>query len=222
MPAELSVISLVHPGAILRGKHEHDPLQVEYLKRAKEYINFQYDPIDLSQLPESANLYPSFDDLVRFTANRDLLKDGLAIDIEAAGRHLICIGITRVSDLAYICCRFRHKRGRLYWPDFRTLYKVIEWLDDLLRDPEIPKGFHNGQAYDVVELEQFTFQQNKWWGFEVNGFWDHSDGWDTMLMQMTAMSGFPKGLQFCATFHLGFPHWKSLVKEDDEMAEGKG
>ena len=222
MNSELATISLTHPAYVIRGNFELDPLQVEFLKRAKEYVNNAYNPIDISNLPNTACAYPTLKDLEEFSKDHKLLTAGLAVDIEAAGRHLICVGITRVADLAYICLRFRHRTGQTYWDSFDSLYKAVEWLDCILGDPQIPLGFHNGQAYDGPELEQFTYREGRWWGFQLAGFHDHPDGWDTMLMQMCAMSGFPKGLQFCATFHLGMPVWKDLVNEDDETVEGKG
>lgn len=212
-------ISLVHPAAIVRGSWELDPLQVTSLERAKDYVEGRLSPRDLNSLPQGAVLYPTLEDLEEFSRDPGGLASGLAVDIESAGRHLICVGLTRLSDLGYLCVRFRKEGGYLYWPSFTQLYQAVEWLDNLLGDPSIPLYFHNGQAFDVPELTHFTYQDGEWHGFRLAGFTDL--GYDTMLVQLTAMAGFPKSLQFCATYHLGFPVWKTLVSEDEEGAEGK-
>lgn len=230
----IAIMPLVHPAAILRGQWEQDPLQVEFLRRAKEYVNGNIEPIDISTVPDNANLYPTLQDLKAWELRCDLSR-GIAIDIESAGKHVICVGLLSLDDFSYICVRFKLQGGVNYWGTWWDTYRAVEWLDRILSQPEIPKHFHNGQAFDVPELSILGFRLPtrgprqaeasvpcvpEPFGFIVRGFGSHPDSLDTMLVQSTALSGFPKGLAQCATYHLGMPSWKQLVKEDDET-QGK-
>jgi len=220
-------LPLIHPAAILRGSWEQDPLQVEYLERAKAYVNGTIDPIDINTAPADACMYPTLQDLTDWEV-RQPLAGGISIDIESAGEHVICVGLLCVPTGSYICVRFRLAGGQTYWPTFWDTYRAVEWLDSVLSNPDYPKVFHNGQAFDVPELSILGYAMGEGalgdlprpYGFNVAGFGTHPLGMDTMLAQQTALSGFPKGLAQCATYHLGMPSWKKLVKEDEET-DGK-
>jgi len=208
----IATCPIMHPAAIIRGNWDQEPYQIEFLTRAKDFVEGRYEIIDLRRPSEDSDLYPTLESLARF--RREDLSRGVAVDVEAAGPHIICIGFSRVSDLGYVCVRFRRRGGRLYWSSFDELCQAVQWCDEVLRAPEIPLVFHNGQSYDVPKQLMEV-------GFGIAGYWDHPLGGDTMLMQRTALAGMPSGLQATAVLHLGFPIWKTLISEKDEEAEGK-
>ena len=216
----IATLPLLHPAAIVRGAYEQEPNQITHLEHARDYIDNNFDPVDISRAPPNSNLYPTIEAL-RVFSSRPQITQGVSIDIESAGNYLRCIGFTRIADLHYVCVRFRRQGGAVYHRSFEDLYLVVEWTYNLLKDPRVPKVFQNGQAFDVIELEMMGYDRDGWYGFEVNGYTDNDLGFDTMLGHMTALSGFPKGLQVMSTVLLAMPNWKKLVKVDDE-AEGKG
>lgn len=201
MTTEWSAMPLVHPAAIVRGLWEYDHVQVHNLERAREFVEHGHHT--QPAYPEPI-LFPTLDELRTFLVGP--VDDGVAIDIETAGAYIICVGLTRLADLAHVACRFLTRGGTLYWNPWTDFYTATELLYDFLASP-VPKWFHNGQAFDVPHLESL-------------GFTVAEPILDTMLAHKTALAGLPAGLQFCATYHLGMPVWKDMVNEDEEV-QGK-
>lgn len=198
---------LLHPAAVLRGMFEREPDQIEYLRRAKAFVNGKLEPVHIdAPLPSNAILFPKLLDLERFSALD--LSEGISLDIESAGPYIICVGLMSVADEDYVCVRFRTQGGAMYWSSWQEHRDATEWLYLLLADEAVPKVMHNGQAFDFIELETT--------GFRMANFAD-----DTMLRQGCANPGHPKALQEMATTFLGMPNWKHLVKESWDDKEGK-
>jgi len=203
---------LLHPAAIVRGRWNMEPAMQRYLQRVKD--NPFPTPLDLSQAPGPAILYPTLSDLDAFGAEARRLK-AVALDIETGGPALLCVGFAAMTPPGEepatvglkLCLRFRRQGGRLYWSDWPSHEAATQWLYDLLADATVDKVFHNGIAFDVPYLEEL--------GFTVAG-----QLWDTILMAHAAYSELPKRLQFLSTLFLGFPVWKTMVK--DEAIEEKG
>jgi hypothetical protein len=118
---------------------------------------------------------------------------------------LVRVGFCRHADLSVIGVPIRLKGGALYW-DPSELPLVVEWLDNFLDSPEIPKWFHNGQAFDIPYLQRL--------GFEVSAY-----AGDTMLLQRFMFPEMPASLQFVASLYANFPYWKGLANPDDEETD---
>lgn len=203
----LLCLPILHPTYILRGKFGLETAQVTYLTRMKALMDgAPPNLIDVNEPPPKANLFPTIDELYEFAGGP--IEQGLAVDLEAAGPHPICIGFTRLADLAYVCVRFRAQGGRPWWRSYRELELAVSWTDGVLSDPSIPKIMHNGQGYDFHALSDV--------GFRVAGFLD-----DTIVMANVWFGEQPKGLEFLGGLLAEIPRWKYLVDDKDE-ADGKG
>jgi hypothetical protein len=216
---EVSICPIQHPLAILRGQTELEPIILEYLTHVKDYhIGTSVEIIDCYDPPEGALLYPSLREIETYLSTN--MELGASVDIEAAGPHIICVGLCRLSDLIPIVIRFRCKGGGLWDSSFKTIYKKVELLDKFFSNSNIPKIFHFGVSYDIPELTLVGFADGTAFGFNVRGAFTAPVP-DTLLAQATALPGLPKDLATCAKMHLGFANWKHLVNEDDEMGEEK-
>jgi hypothetical protein len=208
---QVKVLPLVHPKSIMKGGWGKEMFQVMYLKRLKQWAfdKRPCEPVDVTQPPPKANLFPTLDEIKEFLADPRCSSEGVAIDLEAAGPHPRCLGIMLVESEEYICIHFRHQGGAIYW-SYTDLCTIVGLLQLFLADPTVPKVFQNGQAYDVPELEEL--------GFEVNGYWP--DGFDPMIAHRYMYGESPADLQTLGIAYGGLSAWKRLVKEDDE-GEGK-
>lgn len=211
MPAPYYILSVLHPANILRGQFGKEPAQIHYLRHYRGLLvdleaGREPSLIDVSEPPPGATLFPTRSDLEEWRLGP--LAEGVTVDVEAAGPHLICVGLCRVADERSVCLRFRSQGGAVYWPTFDELCWAIEWLGEVLANPEIPLVFHNG-SYDILEVLEA-------YGWKVVNY-----AFDTMLGQHVVFPEMPKALQFCATLHCRIPGWKWLVKEDEESGEGK-
>ncbi len=197
------VVPILHPSYILRGNWAYSILQPQQLQIAKQIAETgTYTPIDITSVPENANLYPTLEDLNAFSTTLSSLA---SVDIECAGDFLVCVGVARLQDEGYVCVRFRVKGGDIYDPD--TLCARTEWLFRFLADPEVEKVFHNGQAFDVPYLEEQ--------GFVVRGYTE-----DTMIQANLTYCELKKGLAFLANAFCSIPNWKGLVRgAEDEKEE---
>jgi hypothetical protein len=199
-------ISTLHPAYIARGAWAEEPAQEEFVRRAKRLAaGDAVEPDNVDLPPPDAILEPSMADLQRWRAGVD--AEGATFDVECAGDVLICIGFTRMVDLAYVCVRFRRRGARPAGPE-HILEARARWVYEVLANPAIPVIPHNGVAFDAPMLERV--------GFTVAGLVD-----DTMLMAHVAYPELPRGLQYRAILHSGASAWKRLVSTDDE-GEGKG
>ncbi len=195
------VITIVHPAAILRGNWAADPFQPIYLKRAKEIADGHTPTIlDPTQPPPHALLDPDPMEI------RDWYRaiqpgDSVAVDIEAAGHHITCIGMCRLHDLVAIVFRFRNRGGS---PELAGIEERIRICDLVLSRPDIKLIFQNGQAYDIPQLEAS--------GFVVEGYFD--GGFDSMLAAFCCYPDAPKTLEFLANIYAGISNWKYMVKAD--------
>jgi hypothetical protein len=204
----MAIMPIMHPAAILRGNAASEPDQLVFLRRALAYVRGDFTPIDLDgPLPPNAILNPTLADLAEWRSDEHIFS-GVALDIESAGPHIICVGLMRIWDEGYVCLRFRTQGGAFYWRTWREMVAAVEWLGELLANRFVPKVMQNGQAFDVIELTKL--------GFVVEGF-----EFDTMLAAGCCRPGAPRDLQTQAIVRLGFPAWKSMVRDEDEPAEGK-
>ena len=202
------VLPIQSPSYILGGNWAEEPAQVEYLKYAKELTNgLEHSRPDFSQPPPGvAFIYqPTLTDLHKFQAN--IGPGGVVVDIETAGDHLRLVGLLARDNLDYLGFPLRSQGGAGYWSQ-SDLPAAVQWLWELLADPNVPKTFHNGSSFDVPMLERN--------GFVVSGY-----VFDTMLAAHVAYPGVPKGLEELTKVHLRAGGWKSLVKMDAETGEAK-
>jgi hypothetical protein len=195
------IIPIAHPSWIFRGNWGHSRIQPAFIAKGKEISEKGYTPVDYNLVPDNANLYPSLEDLDEFSK---VLSSPVTVDIECAGDYLVCVGVLRLQDYAYVCVRFRSQGGDVYDPS--GLHDRTRWLFDLLSSPYIGKVFHNGQAFDIPYLEEQ--------GFVVEGFEE-----DTMLQAHLTYAELPKKLSFLGLVYNDMPNWKSLVSEEDEEKE---
>ena len=206
---------VIHPAAILRDQWAKEPAQKIALGRLADYVKTgsEPDPWDINEPPPNSCLFPDIEDLRDFyRSTKDEGWDALSHDLENAGPHIICDGMTQLRlDTGEIgqslCLRFRVRGGGLYWSSEQKLAEAAGWLWWVLADPEVAKVFHNGVTHDVPILEDI--------GFTVAGRLI-----DTMQMQHTAYSEMPKGLQYCATLYNEAPVWKALTDGDEEDETG--
>lgn len=204
-PGTLLCVPLLHPSAIVQGNWHKEPLQKAYLHRI---LSGDWPKVDYTQPPPRSTLYPGLSNLEPFY--QECLDMGwVSIDIENAGDILLCVGMTAMTMTeigSSICLRFRTQHGGEYWTR-RELPTVVTWLDTLLGNPSLGSVFHNGIGHDVRLLRRM--------GFEFAG-----PKMDTFVMAYATYSELPRGLQFCCTYMLGLPVWKTMINEDEP--EGKG
>ena len=207
-PREVWVVAVEHPGSIVRGAWAREPWQYEFLRRARGLAAGTWEPKEHDDLLTQATENPTLQGLREW---REALHRGdptITVDVECAGPHLVCVGFCRVRDLSAVCVRLRGEAGVTLWG--AELPAVVEWVYEMLSDPEIPKWFHNGQAFDIPYLE--------YQGFEVAGYVG-----DTLLLQRYMFPEMPADLQSCAIFYCGVPAWKQLASDinTDEKGDDK-
>lgn len=202
------VTVIKHPGGIVRGDYASEPQQYEYLKRARCLAGGSWEPLDHDTLIGGVLQHPTLVNLRSWFARVIEERPTLAVDIECAGPHLVCIGFYAVEQEGGIVVRFRGDGGVTLWGD--DLEEVVCWCYRVLADPTIPKWFHNGQAFDIPYL---TYQ-----GFRVEGY-----AGDTMLLQRYMFPEMEAALQSCAIFYCGIPAWKYLASDinKDEESDNK-
>ena len=206
------IMPLTHPAAIVRGQWHLAPVQETYLARALTYAFSDTEPALQNPMlpPPNTKLYPTLSEMYLFVEEASD-AGAYALDIEEAGEHIICVGMTAINletnQLGTtVCLRFRKQGGGLYWQDYEDHTEAVRVVQQLLLLP-VPKIFQNGITFDVPELAAL--------GFKICGPYI-----DTMHLAHTAYPELPKSLQFLATLYLGSPVWKTLV--DSEELEGKG
>ena len=206
------IMPLMHPAAIVRGRWSLAPVQEVYMKRvlAHAFNNTEPELQDPTKPPPNTKLYPTLTDMEDFICEVKL-AGAYSLDIEEAGEHIICVGMTAIdlntNELGTtVCLRFRVQGGGLYWKQDWQHLRAVETLQEILLLP-VPKIVQNGITFDVPELQAL--------GFEIVGPYI-----DTMHLAHTAYCELPKSLQFLSTLYLGAPVWKTLV--DSEELEGKG
>lgn len=202
------VLTIEHPGSIVRDGWAREPQQWEFLRRARGLAGGTWEPASHDALIANSLLDPTLQQLYDWEA---WLRQGdptLTVDIECAGPQLVAVGLCGVRGMRAVVVRFRGPEGTQHWG--AELPAVVKWLWELLADPAVPKWFHNGQAFDIPYLQ--------YWGFEVANY-----AGDTMLLQRYMFPEMGAGLQECAVFYAGWPAWKQLADQvnDDEKGEGK-
>lgn len=205
---DLRVIPILHPAAILRGRWDMKPVQVEFIKRAAGLAAGTWAPASLEL--NNPQLTPTPVDCKTWERELFSLTDPtITVDIECAGPYLVCIGMCMVETEIPICVRFRSCGGDPWPHPTGHLESLVRWSYQLLANPAIPKWFQNGQAFDIPYLHRV--------GFKVNGY-----AGDTMLLQRYMYPGMPANLEFLASFYAEMPGWKWMVKgSKEEDGEGK-
>ncbi len=206
---------VVHPAAICRDQWAKEPFQKIAISRVASYLKEGVNPSpwDITEPPPRSVLFPDLSDLYEFyESTKSEGWDALSHDLENAGPHIICDGMTQLKletgEIGRsLCLRFRVRGGGLYWHNPRQLEGAVAWLWWVLADPGVAKVFHNGVTHDVPILEDV--------GFTVEGRLV-----DTLCLQHTAYVEMSKGLQYCATLYNEAPVWKSLTDGDEEDEKG--
>ena len=196
---EVYIIPVLHPAGIMRGNWASEPFQILCLKRARTIAERGSWPTDDPRSPPpGALLQPTLKEVEDWIAG--VGPQGVSVDIETAGRHIVMVGMCRVADLVPICIHFLTQGGQPYWAP-QPWALVEHALASILADPNVPKVFHNGQSFDVPILEAN--------GFKVEGYL-----WDTLLMQHIAYAEMEKGLEHCARLYCGINPWKWTLDSD--------
>lgn len=191
-------VAVLHPANIARGNWSAEPFQILSLERARWIAERGEWPLtDPMTPPPGAILEPTLEEFVEWANGVD--AQGVSVDIETTGKHIVCIGLCRISDLVSIVVHVLGLDAKPYW-DSASWPTVRRTLDSLFKDANVPKVFHNGQAFDVLILENM--------GFEVRGF-----DFDTLLAQHIAYAEMraSKGLEVCARLYSGAGPWKYIV-----------
>jgi hypothetical protein len=202
-PDPLWVVPLLHPAAVIRGRWADEPDQIRYLRRALSIAAGEAEPPSIDALLEGALLDPTVAQINEWADDLlDMPDPSIAVDIECAGPHLVCVGMCPLDrNYASIVVPFRRTGGEPAWPDLATTESVVRIVNRVLMDPGIPLWFHNGQAFDVPYLERV--------GFEINGY-----AGDTLLLARYLEPEATANLQSLAIRWLGFPAWKHMKNEE--------
>ena len=197
---KVHVVPVLHPAFILRGNYKEEPSQVLYLQRAKEIAQNGWVNFDSTKPPRGAITKPNLEDLSSWLQH--IGPGGVTVDIETARRRLRGVGFCTIDTHLALWVPLCSQGGGAYWSS-KDEGACHLWLRDILRDPGIPKYFHNGLAFDIPILRHN--------GYVVNGY-----AGDTMLMNHIAYPEMSKGLKYLANLYLGIGGWKALVSESDE------
>jgi len=222
------VTPILSPESIRKGQWQKEQPQKTYLRRVKQVINKgdeSYPLMDINSPPPRTTLFPTKEEIrdfveetldgkvrihtARTRQTKDFVWTHISCDIESAGTHIICIGLTQLSLPSgeigrTICVWFRRRGGSCWWDnDSDSLQHIVGSLFVLFRDPNVGWVFHNGVTFDVPILEEI--------GFEIEG-----ELLDTLVLQHTAYSEMQKGLAFCATLWLWSANWKVAIKEEED------
>ena len=221
------ITPILSPDSIRKGQWQKEQPQKTYLRRVKQVLNRgdeSYPEMDINSPPPRTTLFPTPDEIEDFVEetldgifrpvqNASRQQAGrwthISCDIESAGTHIICIGLTQLCLPSgkigrTICVWFRKRGGDCWWDsDNSDLRHIVGSLFVLFRDPGVGWVFHNGVTFDVPILEEI--------GFEIQG-----DLLDTLVLQHTAYSEMQKGLAFCATLWLWSKNWKVAIKDEED------
>jgi hypothetical protein len=202
-PDPLWVIPLLHPAAIIRGRWPAEPDQIRYLRRALAIAAGEAEPPTIDELLAGALLNPLAAEVAAWARALARLPDpAVAVDIECAGPHLVCVGMAPLDQaLGPIVVPFRRTGGEPAWRDLDETEAVVAVVAGILADPAIPLWFHNGQAFDVPYLQRV--------GFTINGYVG-----DTLLLARHLEPESAADLQSLAIRWLGFPAWKHMKNEE--------
>jgi len=199
------VLPLLHPAYLLRGMWGEEPAQIEHLRRAK--LIADTGEFDIPNMDEPLGpLNPDADGIDLTDWCLDLGPEGCSVDIEAAGPHLVMVGLINNDTEKMVQLRFRRKGGAVWDTSHHRLRYKVEVLDIILSSRAIPKVFQNGQAYDVPYLEEL--------GFVVNNYAD-----DTLLMAHICYPEMPKRLEYLGVVYAGMNPWKFMSSESEGDAK---
>ena len=198
----IKVIPTIHPAAILR-QWELRALVLTDLRRVKRHMtsreydnrptwNFQVRP-SLQQVMTTLQALPGGP-----TGAEPADPFWIDFDIETAGGHIDCIGLSWSRSDA-ICIPFMtrgNKEG--FWSAAEEALIVFE-LYRVLTHPRVKVRWQNG-LYDA----QYVYRH---WHFVPNG------GQDTMISQHSLFAALPKGLSFIASMYCDwYQYWKDEGK----------
>ena len=196
------ICPVLHPAAVLRGRWGDAPAQSIFLKRVKELAEETWEPEEVTQPPTTYwDLNPTLQDIDEYLYD-PLNRYGLAVDIETAGEHLLCIGFARLADEECLCVPFRKQHGEQYWANRKEVTLAAGMVAAVLAHSGIPLCFQNGQGFDVPMLTRM--------GFEVRGY-----TFDTMLCQRYMYPEMAADLQFIANVYGKIPPWKWVLKQEE-------
>ena len=202
---KVHALAILHPAYIVRDNYPFERAQIHHLRRAHSWLTKGTFPrplnVETDTIP-NAWLDPTFNEIVLWLTDCIASKCPVVNDIESAGPHIRLVGLMRLDPEHYehyIAIHIRRQYGAQTWSD-EQLATIIDLLDQCFTVN--PQWMHNGQAFDVPELEQV--------GFTVAEI--YYAGGDTMLMQRHAFVGAPANLQSCAITYAGMRAWKHIVK----------
>lgn len=193
-PAELLRAANVREKKQSRHREAHESIVVADLRKARE---------ELTKPPFRPELEVArtIEDVERWITNTLANADHVAVDIEAHGDVIICIGFGYQSR--GMCIPLVGEDGRRFWGADEV--RALRLISDVFTNGAITKVFHNGYAYDVPELRKRGFVIVNWA--------------DTMVMHHTKYSELPHKLRFLGSVYTRMSPWKSEAKEamEDEL-----
>ncbi|MCE5191506.1 MAG: hypothetical protein LLG08_07095, partial [Actinomycetia bacterium] len=180
------VIPTLHPALVLRDFSQRRSVVLD-LKRAareREYPEYRNIPAWSFRVPRT------LDDCLReLAAIHTGLDDGslewIDFDIETAGGHIECVGLSWSLTDAIIIPFMCREDAAGYWPTPQDEAKVVFALYKILTHPRVKVRWQNG-LYDA----QYTY---RWWHFVPRG------AQDTMIAHHSVFCGLPKSLAFQAS-----------------------
>jgi uracil-DNA glycosylase family 4 len=180
------VLPTIHPGNLIRGNSEYEPIVINDLSKAKDESLFPQIIYPERDIEIIENISPAEDLFLSFID----YKDPLACDIESIGTNgmMTAYGFATSPKKAYVVGKDALKSPRV----LRALSKFC--------NSNTPKVFHNA-LFDALHNGYYYKIYNR------------NIVYDTMIAQHAAMPVLPKSLGFCASIYTKEPYWKDESKD---------
>ena len=180
------VLPTIHPGNLIRGNSEYEPVVINDLIKAREESIFPEIVYPERHIEIIENISQAEDLFLSFTD----YKDPLACDIESIGMNgmMTAYGFATSPKEAFVVGKDCLKSPRV----LRALSKFC--------NSATPKVFHNC-LFDALHNAYYYKIYNR------------NIVYDTMLAQHAAMPVLPKSLGFCASIYTQEPYWKDESKD---------
>lgn len=196
------VVASIHPAAIIRSGHiaikdEDQTRQVPMLpmllfdvKRWVQEGEFK----ELNRHPRTTLLNPTIEQ-VQVWAQRLMVADKIALDIETSRGEVSCIGFCDTPTEA-ICVPFDTGTGN-YWSTQQEEEDAWYWIIQVLKSPA--RKIIQNALFELQFLGGFDGIKNVWW--------------DTMLAQHVLYPELPKRLSFLTSLYTDVPYYKWRGRE---------
>ena len=182
----LKVLPILHPGYIMRGRAQFEPISMLDLRKAKREALFP----EILYPERNVNVIESEGRALFWLHEFTTMDTPLVCDIETAGASMVAYGIATSKKDAWVIPR------------------------ELLRLPNVLRQlsiFCASQAKKVFHNALFDCLHNAYYYNIIN----NNIFCDTMLAQHAIYPTLPKSLAFCASIYTNEPYWKDLKAGED-------